>query len=181
MRVAYFTNQYPATPHTFIRREIRAMEALGLTVIRYALRCSPELVEDEDRVEAKQTRYVLRAGTGELLRCFLTTLLKQPLAAMRTFRLAIRIGWRSDRGLLRHLAYAAEAVVLADWCRGDAIAHLHAHFGTNPAAIAMLAHELSGIPYSFTAHGSEDPCSRSIRSSGMPPSRSASAPSGAAS
>jgi glycosyltransferase involved in cell wall biosynthesis len=156
MRVAYFTNQYPATPHTFIRREIRAMEALGLTVIRYALRCSPELVEDEDRVEAKQTRYVLRAGTGELLRCFLTTLLKQPLAAMRTFRLAIRIGWRSDRGLLRHLAYAAEAVVLAEWCRGDAIAHLHAHFGTNPAAIAMLAHELSGIPYSFTAHGSEE-------------------------
>jgi glycosyltransferase involved in cell wall biosynthesis len=156
MRVAYFTNQYPATPHTFIRREIRAMEALGLTVFRYALRSSPQLVDGEDRLEAKRTRYILKAGPGELLRCFLTTLFKQPAAAIGTLRHAARMGWRSDRGLLRHLAYAAEAVVLADWCRRDAIAHLHTHFGTNPAAVAMLAHELSGIPYSFTAHGSEE-------------------------
>jgi glycosyltransferase involved in cell wall biosynthesis len=156
MRVAYFINQYPATSHTFIRREIRAMETLGLSVIRYALRCSPQLVDDEDRVEAKKTSYILQAGAGEFIQCFLTMLLKQPFAAIRTLRLAVRMGWRSDRGLLRHLAYAAEAVVLAAWCRRDAIKHLHAHFGTNSAAIAMLARELSGIPYSFTAHGSEE-------------------------
>ena len=46
--------------------------------------------------------------------------------------------------------------MLADWCRRDGVQHLHAHFGTNPAVVAMLAHELSGIPYSFTAHGSEE-------------------------
>ena len=33
---------------------------------------------------------------------------------------------------------------------------VHAHFGTNPAAVAMFASQLSGIPYSFTAHGSEE-------------------------
>ena len=26
MRIAYFTNQYPKVSHTFIRREIRALE-----------------------------------------------------------------------------------------------------------------------------------------------------------
>jgi glycosyltransferase involved in cell wall biosynthesis len=46
--------------------------------------------------------------------------------------------------------------VLADWCRRDGIAHLHAHFGTNSAAVAMLAWRFSGIPYSFTAHGPEE-------------------------
>ena len=30
--------------------------------------------------------------------------------------------------------------------------HLHAHFGTNGAQIAMLAHIITGISYSFTAH-----------------------------
>ena len=70
--------------------------------------------------------------------------------------LAIKMGWRSDRGLLRHLAYAVEAAVIADWSRRDKVQHLHAHFGTNSAAIAMLASQISGIPYSFTAHGSEE-------------------------
>ena len=54
------------------------------------------------------------------------------------------------------IAYAAEAVVLAAWCRRDGVTHLHAHFGTNAAAIAMLASRLAGIPYSFTAHGPDE-------------------------
>ena len=69
MRVAYFTNRYPAVSHTFIRREIRAMEALGLSVARFALRSGADLVDDQDKAEARQTRYVLKAGAGELIRC----------------------------------------------------------------------------------------------------------------
>jgi glycosyltransferase involved in cell wall biosynthesis len=34
----------------------------------------------------------------------------------------------------------------------SAIKHLHAHFAHDPTLIAMLAHMLTGIPYSFTAH-----------------------------
>src|ERR1017187_1021103 len=157
MRIAYFTNQYPTVSHTFIRREIRALEAQGTTVIRYALRPPPfKIVDPEDYIELKQTRHILTAGIAEISRCLIFALLKQPLALVNTVSLAAKIGWRSDRGTLRHLAYAAEAIVLANWCRREAIQHLHAHFGTNPAVIAMLASQLSGIPYSFTAHGSEE-------------------------
>ncbi len=70
--------------------------------------------------------------------------------------LSVKMGRRSDRGLLRHFAYAAEAAVLADWCRRESAQHIHAHFGTNSAAIAMLASMLLGVPFSFTAHGSEE-------------------------
>ena len=156
MRVAYFTNQYPAVSHTFIRREIRALEALNVTVIRYALRSAENLVDVEDRAEEKQTRHVLKAGIGEILRCLFAAVLSRPVVLLRTLWLAIKIGRRSDRGILRHLAYVIEAVVLADWCRSDQTQHIHAHFGTNSAAIAMLASKLSEIPYSFTAHGSEE-------------------------
>src|SRR6185503_9156449 len=34
--------------------------------------------------------------------------------------------------------------------------HLHAHFGTNPAEVAMLAHALGAPAYSFTVHGPEE-------------------------
>ena len=156
MRIGYFTNQYPAVSHTFIRREILAIEALGVTVLRYALRPGPNLVDPDDKKEKEHTRYVLGAGLGEIFRSCVAVLLTRPLALIQATVLGVKIGWHSDRGLLRNLAYVAEAAVLAHWLRRDSVQHLHAHFGTNAAAIAMLASRISGIPYSFTAHGPDE-------------------------
>ena len=38
MRIAYFVNQYPKVSHSFIRREILALERQGFEVQRIALR-----------------------------------------------------------------------------------------------------------------------------------------------
>lgn len=156
MRIAYFTNRYPAISHTFIRREIRAMEELGVSILRFALLPGLNLVDEADKAEVEKTRYVLEASAGEIFRCCITALLKQPFAVISASWQAIVMGWRSDSGIFRHLIYVIEATILADWCRRDGIQHIHAHFGTNPAAVAMLASQLSQIPYSFTAHGSEE-------------------------
>jgi colanic acid/amylovoran biosynthesis glycosyltransferase len=156
VRIAYLTNQYPASSHTFIRREIRAIEALGETVFRYALRPGKNLIDAEDKEEEKQTRYIIGAGAGEIVRCCAAMAFTRPLSIWRAVRQTIKIGLRSDRGILRHLIYVVEATVLACWCRRDDIQHVHAHFGTNSASIAMLAWRISGIPYSFTVHGPEE-------------------------
>lgn len=158
MRVGYFINQYPAATHTFIRREIRAMETLGVSTIRYALRSGKHQSADpDDQIEAKQTKYILQSdGKVEILQCCLVALFTQPVSFVRAVWETMRMGWRSDRGLLRHLVYVAEGAVLASWCRRDVVHHVHAHFGTNPAAIAMLAKYFSGIPYSFTVHGPDE-------------------------
>jgi glycosyltransferase involved in cell wall biosynthesis len=42
------------------------------------------------------------------------------------------------------------------WLRACGASHVHAHFGTNSAEVAMLAHALGGPPYSFTVHGPEE-------------------------
>ncbi len=156
MRIGYFTNQYPAVSHTFIRREIRAIEDLGFSVQRYALRPGENLVDPEDEKEKILTQYVLKARITEAIACCFLTFVRYPTASIRAFLLTLKIGWRSDRGLLRHLMYLVEAVVLSRWCRRDGIDHLHAHFGTNSAAIALLTWRVSGIPYSFTAHGPDE-------------------------
>lgn len=156
LRVAYFTNQYPAVSHTFIRREIRALEALGVSVVRFALRPGADLIDDEDKAEAKDTRFILKAGVVELLRCCISTLLQHPTAIISAILLAYHLGRRSKSGIFRHLAYVVEAVVLANWCGRESIHHIHAHFGTNSAAIAMLATRICGIPFSFTAHGPDE-------------------------
>jgi colanic acid/amylovoran biosynthesis glycosyltransferase len=156
VRIGYFTNHYPAVSHTFIRREIRALEGLGLRVQRYALRPDGNLVDQEDENEKSRTEYVLRVRIPEAIGYCLNTFLRYPVAAARAITQTFRIGWRSDRGIIRHLIYFIEAVVLSHWCRRDGIDHLHAHFGTNSAAIALLVWRLTGIPYSFTAHGPDE-------------------------
>jgi predicted alpha/beta hydrolase len=60
-RIAYFINQYPKVSHTFIRREILALERQGFDVLRIALRgWDAELVDAEDVRERDHTRYVLQ-------------------------------------------------------------------------------------------------------------------------
>jgi len=46
--------------------------------------------------------------------------------------------------------------VLLKWTRHDQINHVHAHFGTNSTAVAMLLNALGGPTFSFTAHGPEE-------------------------
>jgi glycosyltransferase involved in cell wall biosynthesis len=156
VRVAYLINQYPKTSHTFVRREIEALERCGVDVLRYAIRPLLEpLVDPDDRDEQRRTRTLLAEGRVALLRAALVVAATRPLAFARALALGLRLGWRSERGLLRHLAYLCEACLLLRHVVASQVSHLHAHFGTNSAAVAMLCRALGGPPYSFTAHGTE--------------------------
>ena len=63
MRIAYLVNQYPKVSHTFIRREIQALEALGVEVVRYSVRRVEEPLKDPaDLAEQEKTRVVLDGG-----------------------------------------------------------------------------------------------------------------------
>ncbi|PPE64922.1 glycosyltransferase family 4 protein [Caldimonas caldifontis] len=156
-RVAYLVNQYPKVSHSFIRREILAVERQGIAIERFALRGWDEpVVDPQDVSERAKTRYVLQGGLIALLAATAHAALTAPGRFARALWLATRLGLRSDRPLPVHWIYLAEACVLARWLRQAQVSHLHAHFGTNPAEVAMLAGVLSGLPYSFTAHGSEE-------------------------
>jgi colanic acid/amylovoran biosynthesis glycosyltransferase len=159
LKVAYLVNQYPHVTHSFIRREIVALEAQGVAVARFSIRHPPvNPVDAGDLSELKKTRTVLGPGAaGRLLTAVVVTALTAPGAFWKALRGAIRLGRRSERGVLRHLVYLAEACVLRRWMkRAPDIVHLHAHFGTNSAAVAMLTRLLGGPRYSFTVHGPEE-------------------------
>ncbi|MFY9341194.1 MAG: glycosyltransferase, partial [Planctomycetota bacterium] len=153
--VAYVVNRYPAPSHSFIRREILALEALGCRVLRFSLRPGEAVAGDDvDAAELARTRALLGGSRVALLFGAAATMLGRPLRSLRALALALRLGWRSDRGLLRSLAWLVEAAALLRAARGAG--HLHAHFGTNPASVAMLCHALGGPPFSVTVHGPEE-------------------------
>ena len=154
MNVAYLVNQYPTVSHSFIRREIAGLEAEGVRVSRFSIRdTSGSLVDPEDEKELSRTRVILKAGAGRLLAGFCMAALTRPIRFARALALTLRIGCRSDRGLLRHFAYLAEACLMLKWLRESETEHVHAHFGTNAPTVAMLCRLLGGPPFSFTVHG----------------------------
>ncbi|HXS19714.1 MAG TPA: glycosyltransferase [Steroidobacteraceae bacterium] len=157
LKLAYFVNQYPKVSHSFIRREILALERQGCEILRIALRGWGEpLPDEEDQRERQRTRYVLRRGVRGLLLPLLVMLVRRPVRLLTAFRLALRMSRDSDRPLPYHLIYVIEGCRIALWLADAGIEHLHAHFGTNSAEIAMLVRALGGPPYSFTVHGPDE-------------------------
>jgi len=157
MTIAYLINQYPKVSHSFIRREIAGVEACGIRVARFSIRsCSTELVDEADKLELEQTRVVLGRGMVGLLFGLLNVALTRPIRFLQTLWLMLRLSWCSEQGVLRYLAYLAEACVLLRWFSDLGVTHVHAHFGTNSTTVAMLCRALGGPSYSFTVHGPEE-------------------------
>lgn len=166
MRVGYIVSEYPKVSHTFIRREIAAVEACGIDIVRISIRDGGETVDQSDRLERERTIRLLDGGASGLLLAGLRCLLRSPARTIRTFWLACRMGVGADRPMPVHWIYFLEAAVVADLVRKRAISHLHAHFGSNPAEVAMLAAQLSDITFSFTAHGTVE--TDNARAIGLP-------------
>ena len=157
MKVCYFASEYPAVPHTFIRREIAELEANEISVFRVSLRRGlRELVDQADLDERERTRYILEQGVFEIIRTLAVSGARRPRMLLGAAIVAAKMMRRSHRPAPYHLAYLAEALVLAHWAIEQRVRHIHAHFGTNGAEVAMLMHFMTGIPYSFTVHGPDE-------------------------
>jgi colanic acid/amylovoran biosynthesis glycosyltransferase len=157
MSIAYLTPIYPMPSSTFIRREIAALEARGMVVHRFAMRrFEGELVDEADRAEQRRTYFLLEVGALGLVTAVFWGALTLPRRWATALAAAVRMGLRSERGLIRHLIYLAEACVLRRRLVACSARHVHAHFGSNAADIAFLCYLLGGPPYSITIHGPED-------------------------
>jgi len=157
LRVAYLVNQYPKVSHSFIRREILALERQGIAVERIAVRgWDANVVDADDLAELTYTRHILKDGIGPSLGAAFRTLRTHPRRFLAALSEAIRLSRGSERSLPYHFIYLAEACLVLEWVRAAGVSHIHAHFGTNSAEVAMLVHMLGGPSYSFTVHGPEE-------------------------
>jgi glycosyltransferase involved in cell wall biosynthesis len=155
--IAYLINQYPKVSHSFIRREILALERQGLEVQRWAARgWDADCPDPADQAEQRRTRYLLAGGAMAMALALLRVAASKPRRFMDAAKLAWKCSKGADRPFWVHLAYLAQACVALQWAKEARVNHVHAHFGTNPAEVAMLLTELGGPPFSFTVHGPEE-------------------------
>ncbi len=157
MRLAYLCNLYPAVSHSFVRREIEAVERAGHEVHRFSIRRPrPELKDPADRREAERTEVVLGQGAPALLLAALILLFTRPARTLSAIAAAARLSGPGLHQKVRHLAYWLEAAWLVRRLERLKVEHLHAHFGTNPAAVAAIVRAWGGPPFSFTVHGPDE-------------------------
>src|SRR5689334_14602771 len=100
MRVAYLTAQYPKTSHSFIRREIAALERQGIEVLRHSVQpITEDLVDPDDIAEVARTRVILGRGVVPLLLNAFLTAFNRPRRWTNALLCAMQMGWHSERGL----------------------------------------------------------------------------------
>ena len=155
VRVAYLISRFPKITETFILYEMLAVAEQGVEVELY-----PLWREHTRQMHPEAQPLVARAHfepalAWRFVKSHAYFLRRNPLSYCKTLAALLRGTWRSPRYFLGALAIFPKVVHWAYLMRQANISHVHAHFASHPAAAAFAIWRLTGIPYSFTAHGSD--------------------------
>lgn len=155
MKLAYLVSQYPATSHTFIRREVEALRAKGVRLETFSIRRPSEAERSApvDRREFDRTWYVLPPSPARVVRAHVSQITRRPLAYVKTLRKAMKHRVPGARAAVWAGFHFAEAVTLAHELERRGVDHLHNHFANSGANVGFLASQLLGIDWSLTLHG----------------------------
>ncbi|MEX0820250.1 MAG: glycosyltransferase [Pirellulaceae bacterium] len=155
-RVAYLVSRFPKLTETFVLYEILEMRELGLEVELFPLRRErTKVVHAEARQVVETARFTPLLFSWQLVWAHLYFILTRPWIYATTLATVLRENAGSPRYLVGAIVYFPKAGLLAWSMQRLGIQHLHAHFASHPAAVAYIIHRLVGIPFSFTAHGSD--------------------------
>lgn len=153
--VAYLMSRFPKLTETFILYEILAVEEQGFTVEICPLqRERTSVVHREAQALTKRARFLPFISLG-ILRDHLHYIRSRPRAYFGALGALLRGTWGSPRYFGGALAFFPKIVAMARLLQDAGATHVHAHFASHPAAAAFVIRRLTGIPYSFTAHGSD--------------------------
>lgn len=146
-RIGYVVKRYPRYSETFIVNEILSHESAGLPIEIFSAR-PPVDTHFQDLISlVRAPVHYLPANlskASDFWRLLSNASASHPVIASRLHR------------MLKHdPADVAAAVALANHAVASGITHFHAHFATSASNVAWLASELSGIPFTMTAHAKD--------------------------
>jgi colanic acid/amylovoran biosynthesis glycosyltransferase len=145
------------TSTTFIRREIEALEDLGLSIKRFGIRTwAGQLVDPRDIAEKQRTKYLLTGNVGGLFVALTKEMFVNPRGLYRSLGLWRQLLRNSNGEFIRHVAYLMQAASFHQLAQFNRIDHVHVHFATNATTVAMLSHVMGGPSFSFTVHGPDE-------------------------
>lgn len=146
-RFAFVVKTFPKLSETFILEEILGLEQMQVALALFAL----ESPRDEIRQDAVAR---VRAPLSVLPRAdaaatHLRALRRHPVRWLRA--LAFCASRREGFCAVQF----AQGVALGMAVEAEGIGHIHAHFASEPSAVAEIASRLAQVPYSISAHAKD--------------------------
>jgi colanic acid/amylovoran biosynthesis glycosyltransferase len=147
MRLLYLTARFPCgVSEAFLAPELRELSARGHRILVVPVRAKGMPGENDLDVQfdvaALWSPRVLRQAAAQFARL--------SDGARARLWLAITGGSLSTR--LKNTAAVAKALYAGWLARAWGAEHIHAYWAATPATVAMIAAEIAGVPWSFTAH-----------------------------
>ncbi len=157
IRIGFLVKTFPRLSETFILNEILGLEQLGWDLHIYSLKrpadepVHPGVGQVKATVKYVPTLMPMASLLDPLriLAAHLRMLLTRPVRYVAAIR---RYFWKTAETRLKEFLQAG---YLAASLERNGITHLHAHFANTPTAVAEIAHWLTNIPFSFTAHAKD--------------------------
>lgn len=153
LRVGYVLKKYPRLSETFILNEILGLESSGVDVSVFSLRLPDEgrFHRELASVRADVT-YLAPPGSMATLSAFEALAASNPGAGARLVR---ALAFLNKLPAARRTSILVQALNLTAAIRERHIDHLHAHFMTVAAHTCYVAHLISGVGFSVTAHAKD--------------------------
>lgn len=154
-KVAYVMSRFPMLSETFVLYEVLAVEHEGVRVELY-----PLLREREAVIHPEATPLVERARyqpflSWPILCSQLYFLRRCPRRYLGTIG-ALFLGVAGSLNFtIGAVGIWPKVVHMARLMAAEGVTHVHCHFATHPAVAGWIVRRLVGIPFSFTAHGSD--------------------------
>jgi glycosyltransferase involved in cell wall biosynthesis len=153
--IAYVMSRWPKLTETFILYEVLAVEALGQRVELFPLLQHREPVSHPEALQLASRAHYQPFLSRAILASQLHAIRHRPRAYFGALAALVRGTLGSANYLFGGLAIFPKVVHMARQMEALGVRHVHCHFSNHPAAAGFLIHRLTGIPYSFVAHGSD--------------------------
>jgi glycosyltransferase involved in cell wall biosynthesis len=188
--VAYVLKAFPRLSETYIHSEIHRLERLGMPLRLYSIqaveasergprhpvvdriRCQPVYLPAVGTVSGVSLVRWLRGNAGPFLAPLARVVRRWPRGTARAACAAVaqavraRKRWYSAPRKI-YVKEFLQAVALSDQlCAAPEVRHLHAHYAHSTTTVAWLASQITGLPFSFTAHA-KDVYSESLNPAGL--------------
>ena len=153
MKVAYITSRFPKLTETFVLYEVLALDRQGVSTVLYPLLATREKVVHPDAASlGDRIRHQPFLSLPILSACW-HYVRRRPRRLLGALREVLRGTWGSANFFVGAIGIFPKAVRIAYEAEQTGVSHVHAHFANHPTVAALIVHRLTGIPFSFTAHG----------------------------
>jgi colanic acid/amylovoran biosynthesis glycosyltransferase len=151
--IAYVLKMYPRFSETFVLAELLELERQGVPLHVFSLRKPDDGVFHAD--VARLRAPVTYLPESALLAPRVYAAAHRKLARRDPRRYAAALGAVAASHRRTAWKHFLRAGYIASELQRIGVGHVHAHFASGPAAVALHLHRLTGISYSFTAHAKD--------------------------